>query len=37
MIKPDAYTNMGKIIDAIYQRGYKIAKLKMSKFNPSTA
>ena len=33
MIKPDAYTNMGKIIDAIYSSGFKISKLKMSRFN----
>jgi nucleoside-diphosphate kinase len=33
MIKPDAYTNTGKIIDAIYQNGFVISKLKMSKFN----
>jgi len=33
MIKPDAYTNFGKIIDAIYKDGFEINKLKMSKFN----
>lgn len=33
MIKPDAYTSMGKIIDAIYKDGFEINKLKMSKFN----
>jgi nucleoside-diphosphate kinase len=33
MIKPDAYTNTGKIIDAIYQNGFVISKLKMSRFN----
>jgi nucleoside-diphosphate kinase len=32
MIKPDAYPHIGKIIDAIYQSGFKINKLKMSKF-----
>lgn len=37
MIKPDAYTNIGKIIDAIYLNGFKISKLKMSKFTPATA
>jgi nucleoside-diphosphate kinase len=37
MIKPDAYVHMGKIIDAIYLNGFKIAKLKMSKFTPATA
>lgn len=36
MIKPDAYTNIGKIIDAVYQNGYKISKLKMSRFNQSS-
>jgi nucleoside diphosphate kinase len=33
MIKPDAYTNFGKILDAIYKDGFEINKLKMSKFN----
>ena len=33
MIKPDCYTATGKIIDAIYQNGFKIGKLKMSKFS----
>ena len=37
MIKPDAYVHIGKIIDAVYQNGFKIAKLKMSKFTPATA
>lgn len=37
MIKPDAYTNIGKIIDAIYLNGFKIAKLKMSRFTPASA
>lgn len=32
MIKPECYTQTGKIIDAIYQSGFKISKLKMSKF-----
>jgi nucleoside-diphosphate kinase len=36
MIKPDAYNNTGKIIDAIYQSGFKISKLKMSKFNTNS-
>lgn len=36
MIKPDAYANTGKIIDAIYQNGFVISKLKMSKFNDNT-
>jgi nucleoside-diphosphate kinase len=37
MIKPDAYTNIGKIIDAIYLNGFKISKLKMSRFTPATS
>jgi nucleoside diphosphate kinase len=36
MIKPDAYTNFGKIIDAIYNDGFEINKLKMSKFNDAS-
>ena len=36
MIKPDAYTQTGKIIDAIYQSGFVISKLKMSRFNQNT-
>jgi nucleoside-diphosphate kinase len=37
MIKPDAYTNIGKIIDAIYLNGFRVSKLKMSRFTPATA
>jgi nucleoside diphosphate kinase len=37
MIKPDAYTSTGKIIDAIYKNGFIISKLKMTKFNSDTA
>lgn len=37
MIKPHAYNNFGKIIDAIYQNGFEINKLKMSKFNNNSA
>lgn len=37
MIKPDAYVHMGKILDAIYLNGFKVSKLKMSKFTPATA
>jgi nucleoside-diphosphate kinase len=37
MIKPDAYTSTGKIIDAIYQNGFMISKLKMARFTPETA
>jgi len=32
MVKPDCYTQTGKIIDAIYANGFIISKLKMSKF-----
>ena len=37
MIKPDAYTSTGKIIDQIYQSGFMISKLKMTRFSPETA
>lgn len=37
MIKPDSYQNIGKIIDAIYVNGFKISKLKMSRFNQRSA
>ena len=37
MIKPDAYTAMGKIIDGVYSSGFVINRLKMSRFNKSTA
>jgi nucleoside diphosphate kinase len=33
VIKPDAYMNMGKVIDAMYQAGFKLNRLKMSRFN----
>ena len=33
MIKPDAYLNMGKIITQLYQEGFKINKMKMSRFD----
>jgi nucleoside-diphosphate kinase len=32
MIKPHAYQNFGKILDAISASGFEISKLKMSKF-----
>ena len=32
MVKPDCYTQTGKIVDAILQNGFKIQRLKMSKF-----
>ena len=31
MIKPDAYTNIGNIIDAIEKSGFIISNLKMTK------
>mgnify|MGYP001806826841 CR=1 FL=1 len=37
MIKPDSYTNTGKILDAIYQSGFVISKLKMGRFTQETA
>ena len=37
MIKPDAYTAMGKIIDSVYSSGFVINRLKMSRFNKNTA
>lgn len=37
MIKPDVYMHTGKIIDSIYKNGFIIAKMKMSRFNQSTA
>jgi nucleoside-diphosphate kinase len=33
MIKPDIYTQTGKVIDAIYANGFNITKLKMSRFD----
>jgi len=33
LIKPDCYAQTGKIIDAICRNGFKIAKLKMSRFS----
>ena len=37
MIKPDAYTAMGKIIDSIAANGMVINKLKMSRFYKKSA
>jgi nucleoside-diphosphate kinase len=37
MIKPDAYTSTGKIIDQIFQSGFMISKLKMTRFTPESA
>ena len=37
MIKPDAYKNIGKIIDAIQMSGFRISKMKMSRFTNATA
>ena len=33
LIKPDAYLNIGKIIDCIYQSGFSISKLKLCKLS----
>ena len=33
MIKPDCYKHIGKIIDAVQVNGFRISKLKMSRFN----
>lgn len=32
MIKPDAYTKIGKVIDAVEKNGFLISNLKMAKF-----
>ena len=37
MIKPDAYLNIGNIISQIYQAGFKINRIKMSRFDEDTA
>lgn len=37
MIKPDSYKHIGKIIDAICVNGFRISKLKMSRFTESSA
>lgn len=37
MIKPDAYAHIGKIIDAIYVNGFKIKRMKMSRFNNTSS
>ena len=37
MIKPDAYLNIGKILSMIFQAGFKINKMKMSRFTEDTA
>lgn len=37
LIKPDAYYNIGKIIDYIYQYGFTINKLKLCKFSQNDA
>ena len=37
MIKPDCYAQMGQVIDGLQQNGFVINKLKMSRFDPSTA
>lgn len=37
MIKPDAYTSIGKIVDAIAQTGFLINKLQMVRFSQADA
>ena len=37
LLKPDAYMHTGKIIDSIYQNGFIISKMKMSRFSNVTA
>lgn len=37
MIKPDVYTNTGKIIDCIYKSGFIISNLKMGRMTPNIA
>ena len=37
LIKPDAYLNIGKIIDCIYQNGFSISKLTLCKLSPDDA
>jgi len=37
MIKPDSYANIGKILDAVIQEGFRIANLKMVRFTPENA
>ena len=36
MIKPDAYMEMGKVIDCIYASGFKLNRLKMSRFSKAS-
>ena len=37
MIKPDAYLNIGKLIDALEQANYRISNLKMVRLQGSEA
>ena len=37
LIKPDAYLNIGKIIDCIYQNGFWISKFTLCKLSPDDA
>ncbi len=37
MIKPDAYQNIGKIIDLVEKDGFRIAQLKMTHFTRENA
>lgn len=36
LIKPDAYTKAGKIIDHLYKSGFMLTSLKMGRFTPAT-
>jgi nucleoside-diphosphate kinase len=37
MIKPDAYTSIGKILDIIEKSGFVISNIKMARLNQSDA
>ena len=37
MIKPDAYMNMGKIVNMIEEQGFTISNIKMAKMTPQDA
>jgi nucleoside-diphosphate kinase len=36
LIKPDAYTKTGKIIDHLARQGFMLSNLKMGRFTPAT-
>jgi nucleoside-diphosphate kinase len=33
MVKPDAYTNLGKILATVHQQGFLVSKLKMARLS----